>query len=115
MVDSASMAPQIGLPPKGAKFCHTSDRFLVVRQCHCALFWLYFNSTAVGRPVIHINGCQPGFRLFPSKRMNEVVYLQQWIEKGSVGLDGKGSTQLPSCWGYIISWMVRHSRYLDPS
>jgi hypothetical protein len=29
LVNSASTAPLIGLPPKGAKFCHTSNRLLV--------------------------------------------------------------------------------------
>ncbi len=51
LVNSASMAAPIGLPLKGAKFCHTSNRLLVGRQRRCALLWLYFNSSAVGRSV----------------------------------------------------------------
>jgi hypothetical protein len=48
IVNSASTAASIGLPPKMAKFCHTSNRSLLVRQCRCALLRLYFNSSATG-------------------------------------------------------------------
>jgi hypothetical protein len=41
------MAAPIGLPPKGAKFCHTSNRLLVRRQRCRALLQLYFNSSVV--------------------------------------------------------------------
>ncbi len=55
LVNSASMAPPIGLLPKMAKFCHTSNRLLVGRWCRRAPLWLYFNSSAnswlVGRLV----------------------------------------------------------------
>jgi hypothetical protein len=47
LVNSASTAAPIGLPPKGAKFCHTSNRLLVGHQCRSALLQLYFNSSAV--------------------------------------------------------------------
>ncbi len=47
LVNSASTAPLIGLPPKGAKFWHTSNRLLVGPQCHRALLRLYFNSSVV--------------------------------------------------------------------
>ena len=49
IVNSASTAVPIGLPPKMAKFCHTSNRSLLGRQCHCALLRLYFNFSATGR------------------------------------------------------------------
>jgi hypothetical protein len=49
IVNSASTAAPIGLPPKMAEFCHTSIRSLLVRQCRCALLRLYFNSSATGR------------------------------------------------------------------
>jgi hypothetical protein len=49
LVNSASMAPLIGLPPKMAEFCHTSNRFLVRCGCCCALLWLYFSSSVAGR------------------------------------------------------------------
>jgi hypothetical protein len=49
IVNSASMVPPIGLPPKMAEFCHTSNRLLLGRR-HCsALLRLYFNSSAVSR------------------------------------------------------------------
>jgi hypothetical protein len=48
IVNSVSMAAPIGLPPKMAEFCHTSNRSLLGRQ-HCrALLRLYFNSSATG-------------------------------------------------------------------
>jgi hypothetical protein len=57
----ASTAALIGLSPKMAKFCHTSNRLLVGCQCRCALSRLYFNSSL----------CRwfPGFGRFPSKRI----------------------------------------------
>jgi hypothetical protein len=51
LVNSASTAPLIGLPPKGAKFCHTLNILLVGRQHRHALFWLCSNSSARGRLV----------------------------------------------------------------
>ncbi len=51
LVNSASTAPPIGLPPKGAEFCHTSNRLLVGRWCRGALSRPYFNSSAVGWSV----------------------------------------------------------------
>jgi hypothetical protein len=41
IINSALMAALIGLPPKMAQFCHTSNRLLVGRQCHCAIWQLY--------------------------------------------------------------------------
>jgi hypothetical protein len=49
ILNSASMAAPIGLPPKMAEFCHASNRSLLVRQCRRALLRLYFNSSATGR------------------------------------------------------------------
>jgi hypothetical protein len=49
IVNSASTAAPIGLLPKMVKFCHTSNRLLLVRQCRHALLWMYFNSSATGR------------------------------------------------------------------
>jgi hypothetical protein len=37
LVYSASTVPPIGLPQKGAKFCHISNRLLVGHQCRRAL------------------------------------------------------------------------------
>ncbi len=51
IVNSASTAAPIGLPPKMAKFCHTSNRLLLGSQCRRALLRLYFNSSATGRSV----------------------------------------------------------------
>ncbi len=48
IVNSASTAAPIGLLPKMAEFCHTSNRSLLVRQCRCALLQLYFISSATG-------------------------------------------------------------------
>ncbi len=42
LVNSISTAPPIGLPPKGAKFCHTLNTLLVEPWCRHALLWLYF-------------------------------------------------------------------------
>jgi hypothetical protein len=47
LVNSASTVLPIGLLPKMTMFCHTSNRLLVGRQCRPALWWLYFNSSAV--------------------------------------------------------------------
>jgi hypothetical protein len=49
IVNCASKAAPIGLPPKIAEFCHTFNRSLLVRQCRRALLRLYFNSSATGR------------------------------------------------------------------
>jgi hypothetical protein len=49
IVNSASTTAPIGLPPKMAKFCHTSNRLLLGRQCRRALLRLYFNFSATGR------------------------------------------------------------------
>jgi hypothetical protein len=54
LVNSASMAAPIGLPPKMAEFCHTSNRLLVGGWCRRALSLLYFNSSANGWLV----GCE---------------------------------------------------------
>jgi hypothetical protein len=51
IVNSASTAAPIGLPPKMAEFCHTPNRLLLGRQCRRALLRLYFNSSATGRSV----------------------------------------------------------------
>ncbi len=48
------MAVPIGLPQKGAEFYHTSNRWLVGRQCRRGLLRLYFNSSAVSWLVV---GC----------------------------------------------------------
>jgi hypothetical protein len=48
IVNSALTAAPIGLPPKMAEFCHTSNRSLLVRLCRRALLRLYFNSSATG-------------------------------------------------------------------
>ena len=52
IVNSASTAAPIGLPPKMAKYCHTSNRSLLGRQCRRALLRLYFNSSATGRRLV---------------------------------------------------------------
>jgi hypothetical protein len=49
IVNSTSTAAPIGLPPKMAEFCHTSNRSLLGRQCRRALLRLYFNSSATGQ------------------------------------------------------------------
>ncbi len=48
IVNGASTAAPICLPPKMAEFCHTSNRSLLVRQCRRALLRLYFNFSATG-------------------------------------------------------------------
>jgi hypothetical protein len=52
IVNSASTAAPIGLPPKMAKSCHTSNRLLLGRQRRHALLRLYFISSAVSRLVV---------------------------------------------------------------
>ncbi len=47
LVNSASTVLSISLPLKRAKFCHTLNILLVGHQHHCALWQLYFNSSAV--------------------------------------------------------------------
>jgi hypothetical protein len=51
IINSASTAVPIGLPPKMAEFCHTPNRLLLGRQCRHALLRLYFNSSATSRLV----------------------------------------------------------------
>jgi hypothetical protein len=51
---TASTAPSIGLPLKGAKFCHTSNILLVGHQCCCALSWLYLYSSVVSPPRLMV-------------------------------------------------------------
>jgi hypothetical protein len=58
IVNSVSMAAPIGLLPKMAKFCHTSNRSLLGRQCCCALLRLYFNSSATGWLLVGNKGCR---------------------------------------------------------
>ncbi len=48
IVNSVSMAAPIGLLPRMAKFCHTSNRLLLGRQRCRALLRLYFDSSATG-------------------------------------------------------------------
>jgi hypothetical protein len=43
LVNSTSTALPIGLPPKEAEFCHTSNILLVGHRCHHALSRLYFS------------------------------------------------------------------------
>jgi hypothetical protein len=57
IINSASTAAPIGLPPKMAKFCHTANRLLLGCQCRRALLRLYFNSSATG-PLVGNKGCQ---------------------------------------------------------
>ncbi len=52
IVNSASTAVPIGLPPKMTEFCHTSNRSLLVRQCRRALLRLYFSSSATGQQSV---------------------------------------------------------------
>jgi hypothetical protein len=58
IVNSVSMAAPIGLPPKMAKFCHTSNRSLLGRQRCRALLQLYFNSSSTGRSPVGNKGCR---------------------------------------------------------
>jgi hypothetical protein len=57
IVNSASTAAPIGLPPKMAEFCHTPNKLLLGRQCRRALLRLYFDSSATGRSVGN-KGCR---------------------------------------------------------
>jgi hypothetical protein len=58
IVNSTSTAAPIGLPPKMAKFCHTSNRLLLGHQCRHALLRLYFNSSATGWQSVGNKGCR---------------------------------------------------------
>jgi hypothetical protein len=58
IVNSVSMAAPIGLPPKMAKFCHTSNRSLLARGRRRALLRLYFNSSATGWRSAGNKGCR---------------------------------------------------------
>jgi hypothetical protein len=51
LVDSASTVVPIGLLPKMAEFCHTSNRLLVGCRCGRALWRLYFNSSVCSQLV----------------------------------------------------------------
>jgi hypothetical protein len=56
IVNSVSIAAPIGLPPKMAEFCHTSNRSLLGCQRCRALLRLYFNSSATGRSPVENEG-----------------------------------------------------------
>jgi hypothetical protein len=58
IANSVSMAAPIGLPPKMAEFCHTSNRLLLGRQRCRALLRLYFNSSATGQWPVGNKGCR---------------------------------------------------------
>jgi hypothetical protein len=58
IINGASTVAPIGLLLKMAKFCHTSNRSLLGRQCRHALLRLYFNSSATGRWSVGNKGCQ---------------------------------------------------------
>jgi hypothetical protein len=62
LVNSASTAPLICLPLKGAQFCHTSKKLLMGYQHRRALLRLYFNSLrlVVGHWLVslHSKGCR---------------------------------------------------------
>jgi hypothetical protein len=58
IVNSVSMAAPIGLPPKMAKFSHTSNRLSLARGRRRALLRLYFNSSATGRRSVGNKGCR---------------------------------------------------------
>ncbi len=58
IVNSISMAAPIGLPPKMAEFCHTSNRLLLGCQRCRALLRLYFNSSATGWSPAGNKGCR---------------------------------------------------------
>ncbi len=85
LVNSASMAPQIGLLPKTAEFCHTSNRLLVGPCRRRALSQLYFNSYASSRSV----GWSVG-RLVSQSVGWLVGWLVSWSvhNKGSQALGG---------------------------
>jgi hypothetical protein len=76
LVNSASTAPPIGLPSKGAKFCHTSNIFLVEHQRRHALWRLFLIPlwvvvgcwSLVDWPASPQYGFQ-GFERFTSKRI----------------------------------------------
>ncbi len=79
IVNSASTAAPIGLPPKMVKFCHTPNRLLLGLQCRCALLRLYFNSSAtgwlVGRSVGRSEIKVAGLLEVPSKSINSYVLV----------------------------------------
>jgi hypothetical protein len=58
LVNSFSVAPLIGLPPKGAEFCHTLNILLVGHQHRRALLQLQFNSSVVSHWLVHNEGCR---------------------------------------------------------
>ncbi len=83
LANSTSMAPSIGLPPKGAEFCHTLNILLVGHQQCRALLRLYLNysvavrSSVVGhRSMVDTQYGLPGFRMFPSKKINSLTAIR---------------------------------------
>jgi hypothetical protein len=102
LVNSASTAPPIGLPPKGTKFCHTSNILLVGHQCLHALLRLCFNSSARGWSVGQSVGQSVG-RLFG------------WSVGRSVGWSvGQSVGRSVGRWvgqsvGWLVSWSVSWS------
>jgi hypothetical protein len=57
IVNITSTAAPIGRLPKGAEFCHTSNRLLVGCQRGRALLRLYFNSSVVSQSFGWLVGC----------------------------------------------------------
>jgi hypothetical protein len=76
IVNSVSIAAPIGLPPKMAEFCHTSNRSLLGRQRCRALLRLYFISSATGRSPVGNEGCRA---LGGSLQKDNIFY---WREAG---------------------------------
>jgi hypothetical protein len=105
LVNSASTAPPIGLPPKMPKFCHTLNILLVGRQRHCALLGLYFNSSVSCRSVGQLVGRSVGWLVGRS-----VSWSVSWSVGWSVGwpvgwpvghwLVGWSKIRVPGLWEF---------------
>ncbi len=113
IIKSASTAAPIGLLPKMAKFCHTSNRLLVRCQCRCALMRLTLIPLwAVGWSVGQLVGWSDGQPV--SWSVGQLVigrsagWLVGWLVGRSVGWSVSQSVGLSGGWsaGWLSGCLV---------
>ncbi len=113
LVNSTSTAPPIGLPPKGAKFCHTLNILLVGHWCCRVLLRLYFNSSAagcwsvigwsvgwlVGWSTVYNKGCGALGAFPPKRKTKKIPFLPQ---KDTFFWFAVQCLKVPGHWKWII-------------
>ncbi len=118
IVNSASTAASISLPPKMAKFCNTSNNLLLGRRRCRALLRLYFNSSAssrsvgqwVGRSVIWLVGPLVGWLVGQSVGWLAIRSFGQSFGHSVVRLFGRSvGRSVGRLVGQSVGWSVGQS------